>query len=94
LGRRVAPDGRGLDQDERRVVVEWRAGVAEQIVTHAWQQVGADTIGAGRGELTEAGGQGIAPVARVAGLGHTVGVKKQRAARWKWQRPPSGAAIA
>ena len=28
LGRRVAPSGRGPDQDERGVVVEWRAGVA------------------------------------------------------------------
>jgi len=26
--------------------VEWRAGVAEQIVTHALEQVGADTVGA------------------------------------------------
>ena len=40
-----------LDQDERGIVAEWRAGMAQQIGTHAFKQVWADAVGAGRGQL-------------------------------------------
>jgi hypothetical protein len=69
LWRRVVPGGRGPDQDERGIVVQAGAGMAEQIVSHAVEQIGAQAVSAGLGQLPEPGGQGIAPVARVAGFG-------------------------
>ena len=69
--------------------------MAEQIVPHAVKQIGAQAVGAGPGQLPEPGGQGIVPVARVAGFGDAVGVKEQRPAGRERQRPaalqsPSG----
>jgi hypothetical protein len=50
LWRRVAPGGRGPDQDERGIVVQACAGMAEQIVPHAFQQIGAEAVSAGPGQ--------------------------------------------
>jgi hypothetical protein len=83
-----------LDQDERGIVAEWRAGMAQQIGTHAFKQVWADAAGAGRGQLGEAAGQGVAPVAGIAGLGHAIGVKQQRVTGPQWQCPRRAAAVA
>src|SRR6266700_1843143 len=93
-GSCAAPGGWRSDQDERGIVIQWPARVPEQILTQALKQVRADVAGAGSGQPGEPGSQRIAPTARVAGFGHTVGVKKQRAAGPERQRPPGGAAVA
>jgi hypothetical protein len=90
----AAPGSWCLDEDERGIVVEWRAGMPQQIGTQAFKQVWVDAAGAGRGQLGEAAGQGVAPVAGIAGLGHTIGVEQQRVAGPQWQRPRRAAAIA
>jgi len=51
-----------------------------QILPQALKQIGTDAIGTGRGQLGEPARQRIAAVARVAGPGHPIGVKEQRAA--------------
>jgi hypothetical protein len=84
----------GPDQNESGIVAKWRADVAQQILAYALKQVGADAVGAGPGQFGQPGGQRVAPVAQVAGLGHPIGVEQQRVARWKGQRPPGGAAVA
>ena len=55
LRRRVAPGGRGPDQDERGIVVQAGADVAEQVVPQAVKQIGSEAVSAGPGQRTEAG---------------------------------------